>query len=104
MPIKTEYLNQINALPCWQGEIRVEPLSGGMTNHNFKVDDFGKQYVVRLGADVPEHLLWRENEGLVSLAAAEIGFSPAVLYRQPGVLVIDFIDGRVFTEKECWTA
>ncbi len=65
-----------------------------MTNHNFRVEDCGNQYVVRLGADVPEHLLWRENEGRVSMIAAKCGFSPAVFYRQPGVLVIDFIDGR----------
>lgn len=98
--MNAEHINQIQALPCWQGGIRIEPLDGGMTNHNFKVDDSGKQYVVRLGADAPEHLLWRENEGRVSMAAANSGFSPAVFYREPGVLVIDFIDGRVFSEDD----
>ena len=92
-----EHVSQINSLPCWRGQIHVEPLAGGMTNHNFKVEDSGKNYVVRLGADVPEHLLWRENEGRVSMTAAKYGFSPAVFYREPGLLVIDFIDGKVFS-------
>ena len=95
--MNTEQLSQINSLPCWRGQISVEPLGGGMTNHNFKVKDCDNQYVVRLGADVAEHLLWRENEGRVSTTAAKCGFSPAVFYREPGVLVIDFIDGRVFS-------
>ena len=98
--MNTEHINQINSLPCWRGQITVEPLSGGMTNHNFRVEDCGNQYVVRLGADVAEHLLWRENEGRVSITAAKCGFSPAVFYREPGVLVIDFIEGRVFSGED----
>ncbi len=98
--MNTEQLNQINSLPCWQGPISVEPLGGGMTNHNFRVLHGGARYVVRLGVDAAEHLLWRENEGSVSATAAKCGFSPAVFYRQPGVLVIDFIDGRVFSAED----
>ena len=98
--MNTEQLGRIKSLPCWRGRISVEPLDGGMTNHNFMVEDRGARYVARLGADVAEHLLWRENEGRVSETAAKCGFSPAVFYRQPGVLVIDFIDGRVFTADD----
>ena len=71
-----------------------------MTNHNFKVEDQGKSYVVRLGEDMPEHLLFRENEGVTSEVAAAAGFSPTVSYREYGVLVIDFIDGKVFEEED----
>jgi len=90
------HTDRIKNLPCWQGEITVAPLAGGMTNHNFVVDDGGKRYVVRMGEDIPEHLLWRRNESETSRIAANSGFSPQVLHREQGILVIDFVDGRVF--------
>ena len=91
---------EIKNLPCWRQPVNVEPLSGGMTNLNFKVQEGDRYYVVRLGDDVPEHLVWRENEGVSSQAAADCGFSPRVVYREPGILVIDFIEGKVFTEED----
>jgi len=93
-------IEKIKNLPCWQQPVSVEPLSGGMTNLNFKVQEDEKHFVVRLGDDVPEHLVWRENEGITSQVAADCGFSPRVIYREPGVLVIDYIEGKVFTEKD----
>lgn len=95
-----DYEQRVRNLPCWQGSVEVEPLSGGMTNHNFTVTDVGARYVVRLGEDIPEHLLWRENEGVTSTVAADAGFSPRVLYRESGALVIEFIDGRVFDAND----
>ena len=53
---------QIEKLPCWQGKVTIQPLSGGMTNLNFRVDDSGEAYVVRLGEDDPDHLISRANE------------------------------------------
>lgn len=95
-----QYIDKVRALPCWQGEVDIAALSGGMTNHNFVVQDGGNNYVVRLGDDLPEHLLLRHNEAITSAVAAASGFSPAVIHRQAGVLVIDFIDGQVFTEAD----
>ncbi|MFT7659775.1 MAG: thiamine kinase-like enzyme, partial [Gammaproteobacteria bacterium] len=66
----------------------------------FKVHHADKDYVVRLGDDIPEHLVWRDNEGSSSITAAQCGFSPAVFHREAGVLVIEFIDGKVFTEDD----
>jgi len=93
-------IERIKNLPCWQQPVHAETLSGGMTNLNFKIEDGEKSYVVRLGDDVPEHLVWRENEGVSSQVAADCGFSPRVVYRESGVLVIDFIEGKVFTAED----
>ena len=47
---------RIRALPIWQGEIAaVDPLTGGITNVNYKVEDSGRSYVVRVGDDIPLH-------------------------------------------------
>ena len=71
-----------------------------MTNENFKVKTADDCYVVRLGADVPEHLVLRDGEHAASLAAAQCGFSPEVIHQEEGVLVIRFIEGKVFDSTD----
>ena len=82
---------KIKSLPIWKGIIDIKPLEGGITNLNYVVNDSEKKLVVRLGSDIPEHLVYRANEILVSKAAYEIGVSPNLIYNEPGVLVLDYI-------------
>ncbi len=97
----TESVEQrIAGLPCWNGEIHIEPLGGGMTNLNFKVVDGERACVVRLGADDPVHLISRANEVAAGAAAYAIGVSPEPLYREEGIQVVRFVDGRVYGEAE----
>ena len=90
---------RIAGLPCWRGEIEIEALSGGMTNLNFKVSDGDRHFVVRLGEDDPVHLISRANEIASCAAAWQVGVSPELIYHEPGVLVVRFIEGRVFAES-----
>jgi thiamine kinase-like enzyme len=92
--------NKINQLECWHSAVEIEPLSGGMTNFNFKVTDGSQQYVVRLGDDDPVHLISRSNETECCRAAFQIGVSPELIYREPGLLVVRFIEGKVFQEAD----
>lgn len=98
MPDSAE--QRIAELPCWKGEIRIEPLGGGMTNLNFKITDGDAAYVVRLGVDDPVHLISRANEIAAGEAAHAIGVSPEPVYREDGVQVARFIDGKVFEEAD----
>ncbi|MCZ6723530.1 MAG: phosphotransferase family protein [Gammaproteobacteria bacterium] len=91
---------KISNLDCWRSKVQIEPLGGGMTNLNFKVTDGGRQYVVRLGEDDPVHLISRSNEIASSKAAFEAGVSPELVYNEPGVMVVRFIEGRVFQEAD----
>ncbi len=91
---------RIAALPCWQGEIDIEPLSGGMTNLNYKVSDGTGSYVVRLGEDDALHLISRSNEIASCVAAHAAGVSPALIHHESGVLVVAFVDGKVFDEAD----
>ena len=84
-------IDKIKSLPIWTGNIEISPLEGGITNFNYLVNDSGKELVVRMGSDIPEHLVYRSNEILVSKAAFEIGVSPELIYNEPGILVLDFI-------------
>ena len=48
-----DLLHRIRALPIWQGDITASPLTGGITNVNYLVEDEGGKYVVRVGDDIP---------------------------------------------------
>ncbi len=78
----------------------MESVSGGITNQNFRVSDSGQDYFVRIGEDIPEHGVMRFNELAASKAAWEAGISPEVLYAEPGVLVLEFIQGKTLSEAD----
>jgi len=92
--------SRVMALPLWQGKVDPQPLSGGITNVNFLVEDAGRKVVVRVGDDIPIHQVMRFNELAASRAAATAGISPAVRHVEPGVLVIDFIEGKTLAAED----
>ena len=94
-----EFENKIKSLPIWKNLENIEPLEGGITNLNFLVSDSGSKSVVRLGSDIPEHLVYRSNEIIVSEAAYQIGVSPKLIYNEPGVLVLEFIKSKTLEPK-----
>ena len=87
---------RIAALPCWSGKVDPQPLAGGMTNRNYLVNDHAQRYVVRLGDDIPLHGIWRFNERAASRAAHAAGISPAVMYADQGVMVLQYIEGKTY--------
>lgn len=93
-------LDRIRDLGIWRGSVDPTPLGGGITNRNFLVEDAGRRYVVRIGEDVPLHNIMRFNERAATLAAEAAGVSPALRHFEPGLIVIDFIDGRTLTEAD----
>lgn len=95
-----DYVERVRALEFWHGPVDPEPLTGGITNRNFVVRDGGAKYVVRLGEDISLHNVMRFNERAAAMAAEAAGISPALRYFEPGVMVIDFIEGRTFTEED----
>jgi thiamine kinase-like enzyme len=88
----------------WPGGVdAVEPLGGGITNRNFRVDTGGDRYVLRIGGN-DTHLLGidRSVEHAATLAAARVGIGPEVVaFLQPeGYLVTRFIAGRPIEPEE----
>jgi thiamine kinase-like enzyme len=75
----------------------VEPLGGGITNHNFKVVAGGEAFVLRIGGKDTELLgIDREIEHAASVNAARLGLGPDVVaFVEPeGYLVTRFIEGE----------
>lgn len=91
---------RVRALSCWSGPVAPEPLGGGLSNRNFTVRDRGRDYVVRIGADLPEHHVERSRELRVGRAAAARGISPAIVHAEPGAMVLERIEGRTFTADD----
>jgi thiamine kinase-like enzyme len=82
---------------------RAVPLSGGITNHNFKVDVHGETFVLRMGGNQTGLLgIDRRVEHEASIRAAEVGLGPEVagFLEEEGWLVTRFIDGRPITLEE----
>jgi thiamine kinase-like enzyme len=92
--------SRVARLPCWRGSVELEPLTGGLTNTSFVVADLGERFVVRCGEDIPVHHVFRDRERAVSNAAFEAGLSPELVYAEPGILVLRFIDGRTLGEAD----
>ena len=79
----------------WPGAAAVvEPLGGGITNHNFKVEVGGEAYVHRVGGKDTELLgIDREHEHEATLMAAGLGVGPEVVSFTEGCLVTRFVGG-----------
>src|SRR3712207_1591366 len=86
------------------GEVRaVEELSGGLTNVNLKVVGSDRVLVARIAQPGSALLgIDREHEYRNSLAAAEAGVGAPVLGYVPeaGLLVVQHLDGRTFTDDD----
>jgi thiamine kinase-like enzyme len=83
------------------------PLTGGITNHNFRVTLGGVECVVRVhGKDTDMLGIDREAERLASETAAALQIAPALLAAQEDCLVTRFVpsdavDAREIAERAC---
>mgnify|MGYP001301663387 CR=1 FL=1 len=93
-------LELINSIKFWKNEIKVSPVEGGITNKNFLVDDGSEKYFVRIGDDIPEHLVFRSNEIQASNAASKIGICPKLLFHDKSIQVFNFINGKTLDSAD----
>jgi thiamine kinase-like enzyme len=91
----------VKQITDWQAhQVHVEPLTGGLTNTNYRVVVDGKPFIVRIpGASTELLAVDRQNEIYNSKAAAEAGVGPKVLYELPeySVMVLEFISGQTMS-------
>ena len=87
-------IERARALPIWSGPVEPVLLSGGLSNINLTADDAGQRYVIRVGEDEPFFGVSRDHELRAFRAAHAAGVAPEVVYAEPGLMVIRFIEGR----------
>lgn len=88
----------IAKVDIWKGkEVSYEPLSGGITNHNYTCRVDGEKYVLRIPGAGTETFIDRNHELSNSIATAKAGAAPVVLAAVPeiGAMVLPFIEGEV---------
>jgi thiamine kinase-like enzyme len=92
----------VGKIDDWQGRnISIQPLSGGLTNSNYKVEVDGTPYFVRVPGESTQLLaIDRNNEYHNTKAAAEAGVAPQVLYYLPEycVMVLEFLNGQTMSK------
>lgn len=90
-------------VPDWKRKkILITPLSGGLTNSNYKVAVNGVPYFVRVpGAGTELLAINRENEHYNSQAAHQAGVAPKVLYYLPDscAMVLEFVNAKTMTKE-----
>jgi thiamine kinase-like enzyme len=93
----------VEKIEDWKGKnVSIRPLSGGLTNTNFKVVVDGTPFFVRVPGESTELLaIDRDNEYHNTKAAAEAGVGPQVLYHFPeyNVMVLEFLNGKTMSKE-----
>ena len=87
----------VGLVSLWRGrDLKVSPLSGGLTNENYLVEANDERYVMRLPGTSTELLaIDRVNEVANARAAASTGIGPQVLEHisRLNIMVLEFIEG-----------
>tara|TARA_Y100001970_G_scaffold279342_1_gene386503 strand:+ start:1142 stop:2005 length:864 start_codon:yes stop_codon:yes gene_type:complete len=92
--------DKILSLPIWSDQINITKIDGGITNENFLVTDSKKKYFVRVGEDIPEHLVSRSNELNAGLAASILKIGPNIIYHNESLKVIEFIESKTLSDAD----
>jgi thiamine kinase-like enzyme len=83
----------IRRLPLWRGSLTIDPLPGGITNVNFKVQDEQGTFAVRAGEDATWLGIDRRNELQCARIAARLGVAPEIVFAEPPWTVAAFVTG-----------
>jgi thiamine kinase-like enzyme len=92
----------VEKIEDWKGkEVFVEPLSGGLTNRNYRVEVDGMPYVMRVPGESTELLaVDRTNEYHNTKAAAQAGVGAQVHHYVADhcVMVLEFLNGETMSK------
>jgi thiamine kinase-like enzyme len=88
------HADRIRSLSVWSGPVRLQPLSGGITNRNYLVENAGERFVARIGTELLILGVDRRNEAQCHRAAQCLGVAPPLIHGEDGVLVSRYIPSR----------
>lgn len=98
--VTSDPIDRIRDLSCWSGPPRIEAVTGGRTNQNYRVISAGQSFFARIGVDLPHHNVSRANEVQCARLAASLGIAPEVVYVGEGILITPFVEGHALVQGE----
>lgn len=94
----------LKKVPQWEDrQTRATPLSGGITNENFRVDVDDESYVLRVCSTTTDPLgIRRDHECACLKIVAGLGIGADVKYfsQEDGILVVSFVEGGSVSAEE----
>ncbi len=100
MSHKRDLLDVLEGRGLCQGPVSVEPLPGGITNQNYRVEIEGGFLVARVCRELPLLGIDRRNEAICQGVAAGLGLAPELVHQEQGLLVSRYVPGRTLTAVE----
>jgi thiamine kinase-like enzyme len=104
MGVEVLTLTVVDRVPGWAGHVRnIEPLEGGITNRNYRVQVGEAVFVVRIPSQTGALLgIDRSIEHVVSRLAATAGVGPDVVaFIEPeGALITRFVAGKAVSDDD----
>ena len=80
-------LRKLAGLGLCRASVSIEPLPGGITNQNFRVESEGGTLAARVCRELPLLGIDRRSEVAAQSAAARLGLAPELIHHEEGFLV-----------------
>ncbi len=87
-------LSKLADLGLCRASVSIEPLPGGITNQNFRVESEAGALVARACRELPLLGIDRRSEAAAQSVAARLGLAPELIHHEQGLLVSRHLAGR----------
>jgi thiamine kinase-like enzyme len=100
MSTYNELRSKLAGLGLCRASVSIEPLPGGITNRNFRVESEGGVLVARICRELPLLGIDRRSEAACQSVAARLGLAPELIHQEEGLLVSRHVAGRTLTATD----
>lgn len=95
-----QLLSKLAELGLCRASASIEPLPGGITNQNFRVESEGGILVARVCRELPLLGIDRRSEAAAQSVAARLGLAPELIHHEEGLLVSRHLAGRTLAAAD----
>jgi len=93
-------LSKLAELGLSRAPVSIEPLPGGITNQNFRVESEAGSVVARACRELPLLGIDRRSEAAAQSVAARLGLAPELIHHEEGLLVSRHLAGRTLVAAD----
>lgn len=97
---KQEFPDLVESRQFFQDQLSVEPMPGGITNRNYRVETPSGFLVARICRELPLLGIDRRNEQTCQSIAAGLGLAPEIVHQEQDLLVSRYVAGRTLTAAQ----